>query len=129
MEPLHKDDIDILDNLVIELFNKGELELGNEYKRFLAILKEWDVINFNLSGSTQDGIFLHSNGVITERFINEGCFKKKFQEQIENAKNEKLLKKGNIVNATNSILTNKTFWWTFGIVIAGFIIALLQYIK
>ena len=129
MELLHKEDIEILDAFLVELLKTGNLVKSPDYIRYFDILKDWNLINNDSSVSSQDDITLISNGEVTERFVREGGFKKMYEKQLQNEKDNELLRNGKRAEATNSIWTKKTFWLTFGIALAGWIIAFLQYIN
>jgi len=141
MELLHKDDIKTLD-LIINTCIKNHMvsvkelpdisddelmKMGSNketyYKRFFDIIK--DSGKAEIMDNRYSNIIIYPLVEITQRFVNEGGFTKLYEDQLKKEAYEKIIEKGNIASATNSIWTKKTYWWTFGIAIAGFIISLV----
>jgi len=147
MKQLHKEDIEELDYIINACLEKGiidatELRLPNivkitvdeeiserranrekidYYKRFFVIIRNCEIAIV----STEDfDMKIESIYPDTNRFIEDGSFKKLYEVQLQKEAYQKTIEKGNIASATNSIWTKKTYWWTFGFAIAGLIIAL-----
>ncbi len=137
---LHKDDVKILDNIIKVCLENGIAQaenlpdLGNgflddikdfkqpEYLRYFKIIQEYDVADVFL---TLDSSHVRPYKIVTERFKVEGGFKNIFDEQQKIIESRKRQQEKEINEAILSKWHKKTYWWTFCVAIAGFIMALI----
>lgn len=137
---LHIDDIEILDKIISECLKNGIVRAENlkplkegfledvkeikesRYLRYFSIIQQFDIAEVTLN---LDSAYVRPKEVETARFFRDGGFKNLYEKQqkeieIKNRQEEKELNE-----AVLSKWHKKTYWWTFGIAIAGFILAVL----
>ena len=94
------------------------------YKYYFTILSEYDFIKIDVS-ETSTNMSAKVLTAKTKRFVEDGGFKQLYKEQVKKEAYNKRINEGNLANASNSIWTKRTYWWTFGIAIAGFVLSLV----
>jgi len=140
---LHKDDINILDNIIKTCIEqniarpKNLPALGNEfmddindikeseYVRFFKIIQDFNIAEVVIGPGLT---YVKPYNIETERFFNQGGFNKLFIEQEKKNKLETLLLEKEINEAVLTTWHRKTYWWTFAIAIIGFLLALASLI-
>jgi len=140
---LHKDDIDILDRIIEIAVEKGHASNKNlpsldksdkshldkvkdiEYRPYFKIIEEFEVAHVSL---TLDSAYVQPIELTTERFQKNGGFKEEYRKQQQQLGVEKLQTLKKINDARLSQWHKNTYWWTFGIAIAGFIMAFVSLI-
>ena len=141
---LHEDDIEILDNIIrkciennivrtIDLpppdndfWSSMKTEKESYYRRFFEIIQGLDLAE--AVTNTLDSAYLKPKIPDTERFYNEGGFKKLYEDQQKAIETEKIIQEKERNEAVLLKWHKKTYWWTFGIAMAGFIIATIALI-
>jgi hypothetical protein len=144
MNPLHKDDIEILDNIILTCLQKGYAGMENlpvretngigdvdfikfgSYKRLFDIIEESKQAKFN-TNTFQTGR-IEPIETITKRFYNSGGFKNLFAEQQEKIRVENILKESELDGAKVMKWTRKTYKLSVGIVILSFVISIIALI-
>lgn len=144
MELLHKDDIETLDMIIntclknnivsarnlpdysnIDLLNMGTNK-EIYYNRFFEIIREVDIAEVRVNGYLN--MTIYPLVTITQRFANEGGFKKLFKEQQEKIRIEKILLEKDLDEAKVIKWTKKTYLLSVGIVVLSFIISVIALI-
>lgn len=151
MDELHKDDIEILDkiiqislskeraliddlpklpereyqegeNLVIESFDRELMY----YSRLLKIIQLYGVAKVVIGTSN---CTISAIPETTQRFLDSGGFRYLFLEQLAERERNKILRQKETDDAMISKWTKRTYWFTFGIAIAGLIVAVIAFIR
>ena len=144
MKKIIEEDISILDNIIdiviendtinvskLPALGKGFLDDQPEikessYEYYFKILSEYSVVNVLFDDKFPTRI--QRLDKVTDRFKKNGGFRKVFKEQLENEKRDILLNEKEINEAKITKWHKKTYWLTFSIAIAGFLIAILSLI-
>lgn len=153
MNPLHKDDIEILDLIINQALKKGKITTSElpeikvaestiesessfedrlvdnkltYYRRLFEIIKERKSASVKISGYSYN---IYPIPVITKRFVDNGGFKNLYEKQQEELRRTEILKRKEIDDAKISKWTKRTYWFTFGFAIAGLIIAIWAFVR
>lgn len=138
-QQIHKDDVSILDNIIgicienniARPENLPPLGTGfmdeikdikeSDYSRYFRIIQDFNVAEVIISKGMS---YVKPLNVDTERFYRDGGFTKLYSEQQKHKKLELILHEKEINEAVLTKWHKKTYWFTFGIAIAGFLIAI-----
>lgn len=140
---LHEDDIEILDNILKiclennivrtqdlpapdnSFWSNMNTEKESYYLRFFQIIEKLNIATLT---SILESSHLELQIPETERFFNEGGFRNLYKIQRKSAETEIIIQEKSINEAVLFKWHKKTYWWTFAIAIAGFLIALIALI-
>jgi hypothetical protein len=100
-------------------------EIFNYYKVYFETIDRFKIADITITGNYINIEPLYSK---TEKFIKAGGVKKVYDDQQKEVKYQEVLREKAINDAVVTRWTKKTYWWTFGIAIAGFIIGVIALI-
>lgn len=150
MDELHKDDIEILDMIIKISLSKSNATLSDlplkptkkpegegfnadlvdnkltYYPRYFKIIQKYKIAKVDLS---KYQCIINAIPEITQRFYDNGGFKKEFKKQQEELKRTEILKRKEVDDAKLSKKSNKAYWVVISIAVIGLIITILQFLK